>query len=272
MRKILALLSLLVAVPAGAAGGRYDDYSLDALMGLSKQMAVCAGDEETTATHLQEANEGETAEIYRDSSEGFFHCAWYLRSLHGSRDPARVLVGGNAARQIKLNVEEEVERASILFNEVMEKDDLDGISRHLEQCRALDDERNACLEDQRRLAEEMGFTCDGPQPSAGAGQDSAERKLQPCSGPTGNAKVQILNTVEEALAYVAEADVTNGLQLHISDELWKDPPGTQITGVRIAVVVNAVFKRGLLPGDPFLQKDGYRTYYFVPRSKFKRPP
>ena len=85
------------------------------------------------------------------------------------------------------------------------------------------------------------------------------------------AEPPVLRTVDEALAFIATANVTEGLELYVADELWKDPPGTEITGVRIAIVMNAVFKRGLLPGDPSIQKDGYRIYKFVPRSKFVPP-
>ena len=85
------------------------------------------------------------------------------------------------------------------------------------------------------------------------------------------AEPPILRTVDEALAFIETADVTEGLELYVADELWKDPPGTEITGVRIAIVMNAVFMGGLLPGDPAIQKDGYRIYKFVPRSKFVLP-
>jgi hypothetical protein len=41
------------------------------------------------------------------------------------------------------------------------------------------------------------------------------------------AEPPILRTVDEALAFIETADVTEGIELYVADELWKHPPGTR---------------------------------------------
>lgn len=77
---------------------------------------------------------------------------------------------------------------------------------------------------------------------------------------------KILTSIAEARSEIKQAKINQGLQLNIADELWRDSPGTQITGVNMAIIVDAVLERGLMP-DGFEQKEGYRIYRYKKADK-----
>jgi hypothetical protein len=77
---------------------------------------------------------------------------------------------------------------------------------------------------------------------------------------------RIIRSISEARTEISRADVTHGLELNIADELWRDQPGTKITGVNMALIGNALLERGLIP-DGYEQKEGYRVYKYKPSNK-----
>ena len=76
---------------------------------------------------------------------------------------------------------------------------------------------------------------------------------------------KIITTLQDAIAEIKQADITNGLQLCLADEVWRDEPGASITGKNIAIIVFTAVSRGLMPeGDE--QHAGYKLYRFSAHS------
>ncbi len=72
---------------------------------------------------------------------------------------------------------------------------------------------------------------------------------------------KIITNLPDAIAEIKQADITNGLQLCLADEVWQDVPGASITGKNIAIIVFTAVSRGLIPdGDE--QHAGYKLYRF----------
>ncbi len=77
----------------------------------------------------------------------------------------------------------------------------------------------------------------------------------------------IITDVHEAIRIINASEVTAGLELKISDTVWKDAPGVELTGINMALITDAVLGRGLFPSG-FEDKDGYRLYKFSKKSRY----
>ena len=92
-------------------------------------------------------------------------------------------------------------------------------------------------------------------------KESPSAKSETKTGIQNKMTPKILTNIEEARAEIKQSNIAHGLQLNIADELWDDNPGVPITGMNMAIIVDAVLDRGLFP-DGFEQKDGYRIYRY----------
>lgn len=148
MRSVFMACACLIVVAANAEG-RYESQLSTYRQELSEKMATCAGRQEATAKLAEQAEQPSTAELARRVAASFKQCAWYLRIVHDDPHPSLLKAGETKIDYARRTVDSEAEIAQLQQGSRLEQDRFEEATAMMRECRALDEELNACNEDQK---------------------------------------------------------------------------------------------------------------------------